>query len=299
MNAFSIQCKTADEFRCESTYVRNVRLVDIMSNLHHENVVVNTNIGIRFWRSAVTTAGYVPFHWHSSIEIVCVLKGRLNFTINGQSFVVRSDHFIVVPSGVVHDVANIPNTAYVLQIPLKVIEPYVKHPELVTFNNGMVDDPNYSLALKLIKKFAYLQLTHPDGFLFDSQITFVSLLKVIFMKLNNPDKQVPNDNNVKQLLIYINNHSTEQLTVTGLARHFGYNPNYLSRLFKKHVRLSLTNYIYVVKLNQLYNDLINTDIAIKDLFKKHGLSNPRTARKVFREMFGELPNEIRLSHRPN
>lgn len=264
-----------------------------MSNLHHENVVVNTNIGIRFWRSAVTTTGYVPFHWHSSIEIVCVLKGHLNFTINGQTFIVKNDQFIIVPSGVVHDVANVPNTAYVLQIPLKVIEPYVHHPELVTFKNGLIDSPDYAIALNLIKHFADLQLTRPAGFRFDSQITFVTLLKVLFTKLRDRQKQVPNNNNVKQLIIFINNHSTEQFTVAKLARHFGYNPNYLSRLFKQQVGLSLIKYIYLVKLNHLYDDLVNTDLAIKDLFKKHGLSNPRTARKFFREIFGKLPNEVR------
>lgn len=48
----------------------------MMDNLHHENVVVNTSIGIRFWRSEVSTRGYVPFHWHSSIELNYVPKER-------------------------------------------------------------------------------------------------------------------------------------------------------------------------------------------------------------------------------
>lgn len=264
-----------------------------MKDPHHENVIVNTNIGIRFWRSKADTSGYVPFHWHSSIEIVCVLHGKLAFTINGQKFIIKNNQFIIVPSGVVHDVTNTPNTAYVMQIPLKVITPYVKHPELTTFNNGWVDNPNYSTALSLIKKFAHLQLAHPAGFRFDSQIAFVSLLKTLFTKLNNPNEQVPNDNNVKQLIIFINDHSTNRITVASLAQHFGYNANYLSRLFKKQVGIPMTNYIYLVKLNHLYDDLIHTDTPIKKLFQKHGLTNPRTARKFFHEMFGKLPIEVR------
>lgn len=264
-----------------------------MNDLHHENVVVNTNIGIRFWRSAVNTSGYVPFHWHSSIEIVCVLKGQLNFTINGHSFLVCDHEFIIVPSGVVHDVANRPNTAYVFQIPLKAVEPYIDHPELVTFINGRKEVPAYRQAVELIQKFGYLQTQHPIAYRFDSQLCFISLLKILFTRLNNPTVQVPNDNNVKQLIIYINNHSREKLSVAGLARHFGYNPNYLSRLFKQQMGITLINYIYVVKLNQLYDGLINSDLDIKTLFRQNGLSNPRTARKIFHEMFGQLPNEVR------
>lgn len=264
-----------------------------MDELHHENVVVNTNIGIRFWRSQVNTSGYVPFHWHSSIEIVCVLAGRLDFTINGQQLAVTADQFIVIPSGMVHDVANLPNTAYVLQVPLKVLKPYVAHPEQVIFANNQLASPAYAQALDLIKKFAKLQLHHPPAFRFDSEITFAALLKILFTRLNDPDRQVPNTNNVKQLIIFINNHSTAPLTVAALARRFGYNPSYLSRRFKEQVGISLIHYIYVVKLNHLYNDLINTDTDIKQLFQKNGLTNPRTARKFFREMFGKLPNDVR------
>ena len=196
----------------------------MMDNLHHENVVVNTSIGIRFWRSEVSTRGYVPFHWHSSIELNYVPKGRLDYTINGQTVTVTKNQFIVIPSGVVHAVANQPNIGYVFQIPLRVIEPYIDHPERVSF---------------------------------------------------------------------INDHSTEPLSVAALAREFGYNPNYLSRRFKQQVGISLIHYIYLVKLNHLYNDLVNTDTDIRQLFQKNGLTNPRTARKFFREMFGRLPSEVR------
>lgn len=268
----------------------------MINDFYHENVVVNTNIGIRFWRSAVTTSGYVPFHWHSSIEIIYVLKGQLKFTINVQAFTVASDEFIVVPSGVVHDVSNQPNTAYVFQIPLKVIEPYVDHPELITFLNGQKAIPAYQRAGHLIRQFGYLQGNHPTAYRFDSQICFISLLKVLFTELNNPDQQVPNDNNIKQLIIYINNHNTEQLSVAGLAHHFGYNSNYLSRLFHQQMGITLINYIYVVKLNQLYDGLVNSNRDIKALFKQNGLTNPRTARKIFREMFGCLPSDIRRRH---
>lgn len=267
-----------------------------MDTPHHENVIVNTNIGIRFWRSAVTTSGYVPFHWHSSIEIVYILKGQLKFTINGQNFIIRHHEFIIVPSGVVHAVSNQPNTAYVFQIPLKVIEPYISHPELVTFINGDKANPVYQQAVQLISQFGYLQGMKPANYLFDSQICFISLLKLFFTKLNNPTVQVPNDNHQKQLIIYISNHYSKKLTVAELAHHFGYNPSYLSRLFKRQMGLSLTNYIYVVKLNHFYDDLVHGDADIQTLFKQNGLTNPRTARKIFQEMFGQLPNNVRRHH---
>ncbi|MCF7523098.1 hypothetical protein L3X07_06575 [Levilactobacillus brevis] len=48
---------------------------------HHENVISNLDIGIRFYESTVTASGYVPFHWHSSIELVCVLTGQTDLSV--------------------------------------------------------------------------------------------------------------------------------------------------------------------------------------------------------------------------
>lgn len=189
--------------------------------------------------------------------------------------------------------ANQPNTAYVFQIPLRVIEPYIDHPERVSFINNQVASPAYATALTLIKRLGTLLIKQPSAFRFDSQVAFVSLLKVLFTELRDPDRQVANSDSVKQLLIFINDHSTEPLSVAALAREFGYNPNYLSRRFKQQVGISLIHYIYLVKLNHLYNDLVNTDTDIRQLFQKNGLTNPRTARKFFREMFGRLPSEVR------
>ena len=54
----------------------------MMSGQHHENIVPNLQPGVRFYFSNVTTNGYVPFHWHSSLEIITVVKGHLRFTVN-------------------------------------------------------------------------------------------------------------------------------------------------------------------------------------------------------------------------
>ena len=71
----------------------------MMSGQHHENVVPNLQPGVRFYFSNVTTNGYVPFHWHSSLEIITVVKGHLRFTLNGQVYHVRDNQFIVIPPG--------------------------------------------------------------------------------------------------------------------------------------------------------------------------------------------------------
>lgn len=264
-----------------------------MSYTHHENIISNMNTGVRFWKSTVSSSGYVPFHWHNSIEINCLLKGKLVYRIAGHSITLHPNEFIVVPSGVAHDVTNTPNTGFALQVPTNVLLPYCAHPEEVTFLNGRKDIKEYPLVVELIKQLDKNNRHQPVGYTFDNGILLLQLLKILFTKFRSNQKNSKMRDGIKECIAFINDHFNDHLTVAGLAQRFGYNASYLSRMFKQQTGIPLINYIYTIKLNQLYQELITTNIPISSLFAKNGLKNERTARQIFREMFGKLPSEIR------
>lgn len=60
-------------------------------DIHHENVIPNSDIGIRFFESIVDTSGFLPFHWHSSIELVYVMNGRLDMQFNGKMHTIEAN----------------------------------------------------------------------------------------------------------------------------------------------------------------------------------------------------------------
>ncbi|WP_304055710.1 AraC family transcriptional regulator [Levilactobacillus namurensis] len=265
---------------------------------HHENVVANLDIGVRFYRSVVTTNGYVPFHWHSSIEVVCVLAGELRFNFSGETHVVGPHQFMVVSSGVVHDVTNTPNRAYVLQIPLPFMTPYVAHADQLHFRVTPDDSPAYRQVVRDFEGLGALIQQQKVGYLFDMGALVLHLLKglvVNFTEATGPATQVTS--NLKNLIVYVNAHYRQPLTVHGLARQFGYNANYLSRIFKEQVGITLIDYLYKIRLNALYHDLQTTDRPIGELLTQEGLTNPRTARRLFKTLYNRLPVQVRAAAR--
>lgn len=264
-----------------------------MTNIHHENIVSNMNTGVRFWNSKVDTNGYVPFHWHDSIEINCTLSGRLTYRLGGKVFVTSPNEFIVVPSGVVHDVANTPNHGLALQVPTRIVEPYFHHPEEATFLNGHKEIKEYPLVVQLIKALDQNNRSQAAGYQFDNGILLLQLLKILFTKFRSQKVNMPIKEGIKECIIYINAHYNQQLTVADLAHHFGYNSSYLSRLFKEQTGISLINYIYEIRINRFYAGLTQTNRPISELLRQNGLRNERTERLKFKEMFGKLPNEVR------
>lgn len=270
-----------------------------MVEKHHENVVSNLDIGVRFYESIVKTNGYVPFHWHSSIELVFVMSGKLIFKFDGLTHVVEDNQFIVIPSGIVHDVTNGPNQALVLQIPLVFIEKYWPNPEQLTFVTDRPQDSEYQKVVRLLNKLNQVNKQENEGYLFDFGMVLLMIIKTVVLCFGKPEKErVHKDTSgLKELIVFINSHYSDQLSVKGLAQKFGYNPSYLSRLFKQQNGITLIEYVYEIRLNELYQSLITSDLPIKTLLKLHGLNNERTTREMFKKMYGVLPNQIRMKYR--
>lgn len=268
-----------------------------MPNNHHENVVANVDIGVRFFKSAVTTSGYVPFHWHNSIELVCVFQGKLVFNLNGQTYEIGPRQFMVVSSSVIHSVTNDPNVALVLQVPLPYLAAYCRHPEELVF---MVEADQSAAYQRIVADFIQLdQLNHdqPAGYLFDFGATVLDLLKLVVTHFAHRGATTNElTSNLKELMVYINANYTTSLSTQRLADQFGYNPSYLSRMFKEQVGLTLTDYVYKVRLNNFYQDLLVTTIPIGTLFKKHGLTNVNMARTLFSQMYNCLPKQARQAY---
>ncbi|KRO11296.1 AraC family transcriptional regulator [Paucilactobacillus hokkaidonensis] len=228
------------------------------------------------------------------------MSGQLVFKFDGATHTIGPNQFIIISSSVVHDVTNGPNRAFVLQIPLAFIEKYYSKPEQLNFVTRDLKSTNYKKIVDLFSELDYVNKYKKSGYLFDFGIILLIMLKNLILNFSEDKKNIGRvTSDLKDIIIFINDHYAEELSVQNLAYKYGYNASYLSRLFKKQTGITLIQYVYKIRLNNLYQDLINSDISINNLMKKHGLTNQRTARIMFKEMFGELPNQVRTKYKMN
>lgn len=269
-----------------------------MSQSKHEIVLTNLPLGIRFYESNVDSSGYVPFHWHNSVEVLCVLEGTLQLFVNARSHTIRDGECIAISSGMIHDVANTPNRTLVLQIPLRILSPFVSAPQLLHFH--VSKNKNAKAYEHLVNQFMQMNQiirNKKEGYLFDSEITLIKILKLLVLYFTEKEPlQSRISSNIQDLLIYINEHYKEPLSVQNLAKIVGYNANYLSRIFHTQMGTTLNEYIYRVRLTHFREALFNTDSSIKELMLECGLKNQRTTREIFQKIYGTLPLEARKNN---
>ena len=196
------------------------------------------------------------------------------------------------------------NTAILLQIPLSFLEKFVPDIREYVF---MVDmdskDPKVQTKISVIRStlqdlwIAYL--LQPDGYIFRCYSLIFELIYILihsFSKKADRKELRKNEKNLERLetiIQYVKAHYTEAVSIPEIAGVVGLNEIYFSRFFKANMGVTFLEYLNMVRLEKIYVDLMNTNMSIKDIQEKHGFYNEKVFRRMFREVYGCSPREVR------
>lgn len=101
--------------------------------MRHEIVTSNPDVDVRFYLSK-DEGSYVSPHWHNSLEIVYVIKGKVVLNLPRGVKVTASDgEFFMANPREIHSVLAEKNEALVLQIPQRFYDKYVPSMHLRRF----------------------------------------------------------------------------------------------------------------------------------------------------------------------
>lgn len=272
--------------------------------MRHEIIINNPDVEVRFYLSK-DEGSYVTPHWHNSLEIVYVLKGKVTVNLPmGKKVTARDGELFLVNPREIHSVLSEKNEALVLQIPQKLYDHFVPSMRLRWFEVDMhpQGDREKTKLMRLKKIFEDMSIVYdiqPEGYLLKFNSLLYELLytlihyysvKILPKDMEKNDKYLQRVNDIMQ---YVAEHYRENISVSNMADHFGYNPDYLSRFIKKYMNCTLTEYLYAVRLNHVRQDLLNTALPIGEIFEENGCTNYHLAMKLFRERWGCTPRELR------
>ena len=100
---------------------------------------------------------------------------------------------------------------------------------------------------------------------------------------------------IGEFVITRNDQELKHLKVSQIARHFGINFSYLSRIFKDSTMIDLKRFITKEKMYRavrLWEDGNSNTFTYKELAKKIGFKNPYYFKRLFRDYFGISPEEF-------
>lgn len=101
---------------------------------------------------------------------------------------------------------------------------------------------------------------------------------------------------VQTCVDYIQLHTEEKLTISGLAQRTGYTEYYLSRKFKRETGVSISNYIKFAKIERAKALLTGTSEGIAEISDRLKFSSRTHFANAFSEVAGCPPSEFRKRH---
>lgn len=101
---------------------------------------------------------------------------------------------------------------------------------------------------------------------------------------------------MKLLLDYIDEHYAEPISLTEMARHFHFNPSYLSSFFATHHHEGFKEHLNRVRIDKAADLLRNGDIPISEISSKVGYGDHSYFCKVFKKSTGLSPTQYRRQY---
>ena len=116
-----------------------------------------------------------------------------------------------------------------------------------------------------------------------------------FLKPLNQKVKEPAENQrvITQIVEYLNQNLEEDISLEQCARHFNYNPNYLSRMFKKQFGKTYTEYVIDKKLKRCKELLSETELSIHEISVRLGYNSPQNFIRVFKKYTLLTPGQYR------
>ncbi len=105
-------------------------------------------------------------------------------------------------------------------------------------------------------------------------------------------KEIVLDNIFLNALVYINNHLTENITEIEIAKNLSITTVSLSRIFSKHAKMNIRQYINKRRLIIAYS-LLKEGATVTDVAYQTGFGSVRNFNRVFKNHYNLLPASIK------
>ena len=244
---------------------------------------------------------YTNFGWgthiHKCYELIMVKSGTLHARLNGENITICENEALLVPPYHLHSYEKNENCTYHIAV---FSSDYVP-----SFDQKMKNyDPNdYTIHFEkeewdFLEKHLFPALIDynvvkhptPDEFLIKSCLY---LMASRFVSLKTFERKSKDYSLFLNIVSYIEENFTQDISLSSLAQNLGYDDEYVSRTFNKLFNTNLKTLINMYRCEYAENLIETTDQPLTSIAMNSGFQSIRSFNRVFKEITGKNPSAIR------
>ena len=250
----------------------------------------------------------IPVHWHDEFEIIYVKSGSLLVSISGENYIGKSGDVFVVSPGNLHFMGSQTGTVdyFTFLFPLKYISfrsnDILDDKLLEPLNNGhllispRVKDTAKELCEQLIE--IYLAKNDERESIITAQIKTKTVLLQFILEMWKKGFVTENDtsgrNTVeKEMVSYIQQNFTGTISLKEFGEQFHLSEKYISRYFKEHFHITISQYVTYLRLKHAKQLLQDTDIPVTEIAMQSGYQNISYFIRSFKKTYEVSPLQYR------
>lgn len=215
----------------------------------------------------------------STYELIFVLGGSVHITEDGKVYCLKKNDLLLLEPGLRHfGHKQSSNTSFFWV--------HFRCDRKPGFLQKHQNIPNaYNLSL-LFKQLMHYRTEN------QSEESLHYLTRLILMECFSAKNRSDTSGIALEVAAWIDANRDLPLNVKWISKHFGYNGDYLSRLFKISYNKSLKEYISHAKLNYIKQLLLTTDLSLADISGQTGFEDYKYFLKFFKYHEGITPTQF-------
>lgn len=261
--------------------------------------------------------GFIPWHWHSDVEVMYVVQGRMELRTNMGEYSLSAGDAVYINSNVLHfqkPCAGIKAITLnqVFDISLisgrhnsifeqKYVEPLLNCREIdvMLFRQSDVRQRKIIDLIKLAQDVS-------DEQAYGYEMLVRNYLSSMWLLLNQEAgerltaKKITKsegEERLKRMMRYIQTHYMEKLLLKDIAYAANISQREALRTFRNHLNLTPFAFLMEYRLRMATVQLTDTTAPVSQIAYDCGFSSPSYFGKEFRSAMGCTPSEYRIAHR--
>ena len=252
----------------------------------------------------------IPVHWHDELEIIYVKSGFLTVNISGENYIGKPGDAFVVSPGNLHFMGSQTGTVdyFTFLFPLKYIafrsDDMLDDKLIEPLNSGhlMISPEIKDTVKEQCEQLAGVYAAEIDKS--ESKITSQIRKKIILLQFINElwkkgfivENDTTGRNTVeKEMVSYIQQNYTGKILLREFGEQFHLSEKYISRYFKDHFHITLSQYVTYLRLEHAKQMLQETDISVTEVAMQSGYQNISYFIRSFKKTYGVSPLKYRKS----
>lgn len=245
------------------------------------------------------------FHYHDFNKIMILLKGNINYSIEGKNYLLKPYDIVLVNAGEIHRPTILDNSEYeriIFYISPQFLDAYSSENYCLSycFTRAKEEHSNVLRIHSIDKSKLYQVCQELEHSFSDHAFAKELYQKILFLEFmiqlnrtaisNHINYLDSNKGNPKilQIIDFINEHLTEDITIDRLSEEFFISRYYLMHFFKEQTGYTIGNYITEKRL-LLAKNLVQNGMPITQACYQSGFKNYSTFSRAFKKTYNTVP----------